>query len=295
MGGTATTTQQQQQQSQTQPWAPAQPMLQGLLSQINGAQAAVNPLQSGAIGTLTTNALNAPSYAAPGQNLAADLFAGGTDRSGRVAGAFDALSGNLGPIAAGKTLDPGQNPYLRGALDTVANDVTQNVNSQFAAAGRDLSGMNQQALARGIAQGEAPLMLNQYNTERGNQMNAAGTLYNAGVNTASTLSGLDQTALANRLQGLGVAGALPALQDQSANRILAAQAQGFGLPLQQIGMLEGLGIPLAQLGSQSSGTSFGTTSQSQPVGPTLLGGVLGGLGLLGKAGFFGGVSGGAGR
>jgi hypothetical protein len=289
MGGSTTTTQQQQQQSQTQPWAPAQPMLQGILSQISGVQPGVNPLQTGAIGALTNNALNAPSYAAPAQNLANDLFAGGTDRTGRVAQAFDALQGNLGPIAAGQTLDPNQNPYLRGALDTVLNDVTQNVNSQFAAAGRDLSGYNQQAVARGVAQGEAPLIMNQYNTERANQMNAANTLYNAGVNSATTLSGLDQTALANRLQGLGVANALPALEDQSANRILAAQGQGFGLPLQQIGMLENLGIPIAHLGSQSRGESLGTTTQTQPVGPTLLGAALGGAGLLGKMGFFGGI------
>jgi hypothetical protein len=290
MGGTTTTTQQQQ-QNQTQPWAPAQPMLQGILSQLNGVQPGVNALQTGAIGTLTANALNAPSYAAPVQNLANDLFSGGPDRTGRVAQAFDALQSNLGPTAAGQTLDPNRNPYLRGALDTVLNDVTQNVNSQFAAAGRDLSGYNQQALARGVAQAEAPLIMNQYNTERANQMNAVNALYNAGVNTATTLSGLDRTALANRLQGLGVANALPALEDQSANRILAAQAQGYGLPLQQIGLLENLGMPIAQLGSQSSGTSLGTTSQSVPVGPSLLGATLGGLGLLGKMGFFGGLGG----
>src|ERR1700731_986534 len=146
MGGTATTTQQQQSQSQTQPWAPAQPMLQAILSQLGGVQAAANPLQANAIGTLTANAIDAPSYAAPGRTLAADLFAGGPDRSAGVTAAYDALNRELGPVAAGQTLDPSRNPTLRGALDTVANDVTQNIDSQFAAAGRDLSGMNQQTL-----------------------------------------------------------------------------------------------------------------------------------------------------
>jgi hypothetical protein len=288
MGGSTTTTQQQQQQSQTSPWAPAQPMLQGILGQLSSVDTAPNTTQLGALDTLTANARNAPSYAGQGRDLASALFAGGTDRTGRVADAFDALKSELGPTAAGRTLDPSANPYLRGALDTVNNDVTQNINSQFAAAGRDLSGMNQQAVARGIAQGEAPLLFNQYNTERGNQMSAANALYNAGVGSATTLSGLDQTAMANRLQGLGVANAIPGLEDQGASRLLAAQAQAYGLPLQQLGMLEGLGIPIAQLGSQTSGSSTGSTRQEQPLGPTLLGGVLGGLGLLGRIGMLGG-------
>jgi hypothetical protein len=41
---------------------------------------------------------------------------------------------------------------------------------------------------------------------------------------------------------------------------------------------------LAQLGSQSSGTSQGTTTQSVPLSQQIAGGAIGGLGLLGALG-----------
>jgi len=73
----------------------------------------------------------------------------GTDRTGIVNDAYRDLKTNLAPFASGAYADPSGNPALRGWLDTINGDVMQRVNSQFAAAGRDLSGMNQQALARG--------------------------------------------------------------------------------------------------------------------------------------------------
>jgi hypothetical protein len=67
------------------------------------------------------------------------------------------------------------------------------------------------ALARGLAQGEGGLIANQYNADAARALGAAGTLYNAGNTTAGTLSGLNQTALGNELQGAGLAGQIPAL------------------------------------------------------------------------------------
>ena len=63
----------------------------------------------------------------------------------------------------------------------------------------------------------------------------------------------------------------------------------------------GLLTPLAQLGSQTSGTSQGTTTQSVPLSQQIIGGAVGGLGLLGAlgglptAGMGGGLLGGIGR
>ncbi len=43
--------------------------------------------------------------------------------------------------------------------------------------------MNTQTLARGIAQGEAPVLANEYDTARGQQINAINSLYGAGNTT----------------------------------------------------------------------------------------------------------------
>ena len=44
----------------------------------------------------------------------------------------------------------------------------------FAGAGRDLSGLNTQTLARGLSQGEGQLVANQYNANVANQLGAMG-------------------------------------------------------------------------------------------------------------------------
>ena len=54
------------------------------------------------------------------------------------------------------------------------------VNGQFAGAGRDLSGLNQQYLGRGITAAEAPILLNQYNQNVAQRQQAASGLLGAG-------------------------------------------------------------------------------------------------------------------
>ncbi len=153
------------------------------------------------------------------------------------------------------------------------------MNDQFAAAGRDLSPGNSQALAYGLAQGEAPVIASQYNTNVGNQLAAANTLFNAGNTTASGLTGLSQTALGNQLQGANLAGELPGLLTAPAQAELAAANTAHALPLQNLAQYDRLLTPLAGLGSQSSGTSQGTTTQSVPLSQQIAGGAIGGLGL----------------
>ena len=110
------------------------------------------------------------------------------------------LQSQLTPYANGSMI--GNNPALQAQLDQIASDTTNQVNSQFAAAGRDGSGMNQQTLARGIAQGEAPVIAGQYNQDVANQLSAANALYGAQNSTSGLLSGLTQQGLANQLQGV---------------------------------------------------------------------------------------------
>jgi hypothetical protein len=112
-------------------------------------------------------------------------------------------------------------------LDVIQNDVGNSVNSQFAAAGRDMSGANQQAYGRGIAQGYAPALMQAQ--QQGLQ--SAQDLYNAGNTTAGLLTGLNQTGLQN--QGQGVDASTSALQarDSGANQLLNIGQQQRALPV----------------------------------------------------------------
>lgn len=75
-----------------------------------------------------------------------------------------AAQGELQKTISGGYLDPTQNP----AWQTMMDGVTNQVNSQFGAAGRTGSGANAEALARGITQGGAGI----YDQERQRQMQA---------------------------------------------------------------------------------------------------------------------------
>jgi len=64
----------------------------------------------------------------------------------------------------------------------------------------------------------------------------------------------------------------------------AAASTAQALPLQNLALQENLLTPLARLGSESSGTSQGTTTQSVPLSQQIIGGAVGGLGLIGALG-----------
>jgi hypothetical protein len=105
------------------------------------------------------------------------------------------------PLASNTNYNPYDTPGFKDALSTTISDITNSTNGQFAAAGRDFSGANSQALGRGIMQGVAPTIAQQYNQNIQNQQGAAGNLYNAGNMNAGLLSGLQQQHLQN--QGAG--------------------------------------------------------------------------------------------
>jgi hypothetical protein len=152
------------------------------------------------------------------------------------------------------------NPALQAQLDQIASDTTNQVNSQFAAAGRDGSGMNQQTLARGIAQGEAPVIAAQYNQDIANQLNAANSLYGAQNSTSGLLSGLTQQGLANQLQGVTSSQDALNAQNYTPQQQLALAQLAQSIPAQNLSLLAQIGVPIAQLGTQTSGTS-NTTQQ----------------------------------
>src|SRR5215475_3232172 len=197
----------------------------------------------------------------------------------------------LQPFASGDYLNPASNPALQGYLGTIQNDVANQGNGMFAGAGPDLSGANQQALARGIAQGEAPVLNDAYNTARNQQLVAINSLYGAGNTTGGLLSQFDQTRLANEQAGLNAAKTAQAFAMDPYNQQLAIEAQRRGIPLSTLQAMTGIATPIAGLGQTSNGTSTQTTSSPfNPLsllplalapmtgGGSLAGGILGGLG-----------------
>jgi hypothetical protein len=278
MGGTSTS--QQTQSSQTNPWAPAQPELQGMLGQINSnlGSTGLTTGENQALNTLQNNGQNyttsyAPQIAGYAQNL---LSGGGANaQAPNVQNGLSQYQQQLMPYANGSMV--GNNPALQAQLQQIQSDVGNSVNGQFAAAGRDFSGANQQAYGRGVAQGEAPVIANQYNQDVQNQLGAAGSLYGAQNSTSGLLSGLNQQGLANQQQGVQASQDALNSQNQGANAALQAEAARRGIPVQALGLLAQIGIPIAGLGGQSTGQSSGSQTMS---GAQQFGLITGGLGSL---------------
>jgi hypothetical protein len=289
MGGTSKQT--STQSSTTAPWTEAQPALQGILSQLTGnlGKAGITGAETGALDTLVSNANNASSTYAPQIGAyAKDLLGGGgaTDQAGNVNANYQRYVDQTNPLASNTNYNPYDTPGFKDALSTTISDITNSTNGQFAAAGRDFSGMNSQTLGRGIMQGVAPTIAAQYNQNVNNQQGAAGNLYNAGNTNAGILSGLNQQKLANQGQGVNAAGMATEAQNAGANATLQAEAARRGIPVQALGLLAQIGVPIAGLGSQSTGQG---TQTNQMSGAQQFNSIAGGIGGLFKSFFPGGL------
>lgn len=279
MGGTSTST--QTQQSTSAPWEAAQPALQSILGQLNPLiqNSGLNSTESNAISQLSQNAAQGNPYTSQINSLVSNLFNGGgaTAQAPALQSGLSNLQSELTPYANGSMI--GNNPALQSQLSQIQNDVTNQVNGQFAAAGRDMSGANQQALARGISQGEAPVIASQYNQDIANQLNAANTLYGAQNTTSGLLSGLTQQGLANQLQGVTSSQDALNAQNYTPEQQLALAQLAQSIPAQNLSLLAQIGIPIAQLGQQTSGTTQGTQQMS---GAQQFGTIAQGIGNLFK-------------
>lgn len=277
MGGQSSST--QTQQSQTAPWEAAQPMLQSILGQLGTGlnNTGLTGAETGALNTLQANAAQGNPYAGQIGGYAQSLLNGGgaNAQADNVQGNLGAFRSQLMPYANGSMV--GNNPALAAQLAQIQTDVSNSVNGQFAAAGRDFSGANQMAYGRGVAAAEAPVIAAQYNQDVANQLNAANALYNAGNTTAGTLSGMQQNYLANQGQGVTAAQSALDAQNYGANATLAEEAQRRGIPVQALSLLAQIGVPIAGLGKQTDGT---TTSTQQLSGADEFGKIAGGIGNI---------------
>ena len=264
MSGTSSST--QQQSSTTQPWAAAQPALQGILTQLKPMieNSGLNGAQTGAINQLSTNAAGGNPYASQiGANANGLLNGGGaTNQAGAVNQNYQNYQAQTNPLASNTNYNPFDTPGFRDAINTATSDITNATNGQFAAAGRDFSGANSMALGRGLTQGLAPTIAAQYNQNVQNQQGAASNLFNAGNTNAGIQAGLQQQDVANRQAGTQAATDALSAKNWGPTATLAAEGLRQGIPAQNLGMLANIGVPIAGLGSQSQGTSTGTQTMS---------------------------------
>lgn len=231
-----------------------------------------NAAYTGALGNLNFGYNN--NMGSDLSNIAQNSISAGGDPQGLLA----QQRANLNPIA-NANLDPTQTPGMANVLKTIQNDVSNNVNSQFAGAGRSLSGLNQQAIARGISQGEAQPLLAQYNQNVQNTMGANQNLGAVGGQYNTNLGAAGQ---------LGAAA--PGLATAGDSAILALNQQQRLQPYQTLGVQENLLNPIAGLGGTVVGQ--GAAQGSQTASPltqfgqanSALGSGLSG-GLLGIGGF----------
>jgi len=279
MGGQSTTS--QTQQSTSAPWQAAQPDLTSILGQLNPliANSGLTPTESSAINQLSQNASQGNPFTGQITGLATNLLNGGgaTAQAPALQSGLSTLQSQLTPFANGSMV--GNDPALQAQLAQIASDTTNQVNGQFAAAGREFSGANQQALARGIAQGEAPVIASQFNQDVANQMNAANSLFGAQNTTSNALSGLNQQALANQLQGVSSAQDALNAQNYAPQQQLALAQLAQNIPAQNLSLLAQIGVPIAGLGGQSTSNSQGTQDMS---GAQQFATIAGGLGSLAK-------------
>ena len=264
MGGKSSAESTQTTKSVTDPWAPAQPVLTDILGKLRPMvnDVGLTGAETGAFNNLSQSAQQGNQFAPQINDFAGNLMQGGgaSDQAGRVTGAYNNLNTQLSPYANGSMI--GNNPALKAQLDTIMSDVGNSINGQFAAAGRDFSGANQQAYGRGVAQGIAPVLAAQYNTDVGRQFDAANAIYGAGNNTATTLTGMNQQGLNNRLQGVTTAQSAMDAKNYGDNMTLNLEAAKRSIPAEALGLLAQIGIPIANLGQTFNGTQQSNSSQT---------------------------------
>jgi hypothetical protein len=171
-------------------------MLENLINQEQGLSTSLTPQQTSAYGLLNSEASGIPNFTSQAAGVANNQFNYNTNpQQVMETNALSGLNTTLSPYLSSSFLNPYSTPGFSDALKTTNSDITNQINSQFAAAGRDLSPANTTALARGLSQGEGGLIANQYNTNVNAQQAAANALFSGANTTAGGLTALQQAAL----------------------------------------------------------------------------------------------------
>lgn len=273
----ATTTQ----QSSSQPWSAATPLLQNLINQYGSTNTGVTGGQSTALSNLSDAASSVPNFGSTAAGGVNSLFSSSTaPQVGMIQSGYNDLKTNLGGAADPNNINPLTDPGIGDTLSALNKNITNSVKGVYAGSGRDPSGAGSFAgsLATGLAQGEAPVITNEYNADRANQQGAASTLYNASGTTAGNITGQNQVPLSNIQAGIQSAGMIPGLYTAPAATQLAAantaQAQPFANMSPELQAALGLGA----LGTNTTGTSTATPANNPLM--NIIGGTAAGAGIL---------------
>ncbi len=285
--GTSSQTQQANQAanttSQTNPYGPSEGVLSSLIQAINNQSAPLNNGGAGLRPNETANYQQAinnvgqiPNFGPAAAQTASNILQTGGDPTGILR----SQASNLNPLAQlGRGdmsgLDPTRTPGMQNVLDTIRSDISNQVNGQFAGAGRSLSGLNTQALSRGISQGEAVPLLNQYNQNISNMLGAN-----------NQLGGVQSGAMGNIGQAFNFANAAPGLASQGPLTSEAITQQQNLQPFNYIGAATNLINPIAGLGGTVSGSQAANTQGSGTATNSALSQLGQGLGLLNPLGAF---------
>lgn len=253
---------------QTDPWDEAIPQLRDFLGTL-GRSSPTNPgpneTQSTAITQLENNAAAGNPHVGDIEHLTNDLFAT-TSGAPAVHQGYDELNRRLTPTADGTNLNVANDPNLQRLLQMAGDDTAGRINSQFAGAGRDMSGINQQSVAKGVGQAQLPILVDQLNREKGRTDAAARTLFDANTTAETTGANLDRQAADLRARGIDTAAAGVAARDEGPSKILALEELRKKMPFDEMGWLAELLYGAAGLGNQSSGTSYSRGNQQSIAG-----------------------------
>lgn len=246
------------QESEQDPWDVATPYIKDFLGRLNKNSTGVGEITQGQTDALTQlqqNAKTGNPYAGDIDTLARDML-GAKSNSGLVRDGYDQFKAQQDPLARGDNVAGFMNdPQLRALLDSVGTDVASRVNSQFAGAGRDLSGKNQNSIARGITSATAPILVEQLSREKARSDAASRDLFAASGQAASGITSADQAASALRAAGIDVGDKALAAKDYGATRSLEVESAKKKLPVDELSWLAEMLYGAGQLGSQSKGQS----------------------------------------
>lgn len=276
------------------PWGPAQPALQmgldnamSLYSNNVGFQPYTGQTQAG-LSSQTQGALDQTQQLAQGQGgllgQAGYNYATGLINNGGMSADQRAALAPLQATANGDFLNQ-TNPYLQQMLDANAERVRNQVNSSMSGAGRYGSGAHTTQLAKGITDATAPILYQNYDSERQRQLSAAQGLtdiYGQASNRALQTAGMGASLTdqlydpASRLAGVGQ------VYDDRSQQAINDQIELFNQqqsrPWEQLGRLNAIATGAGQMG--------GTQTSTKPVAKQstlqqLLGYGTLGAGLLG--------------
>lgn len=243
-GGTTTTT-------NSDPWEGQQPYLKDIMAKAQGLYNAEGPSY---YPNSTVSPFTDQQRAAFDQAYQFGMGGGSAAMQGAVGNVADTLNGTY--LMAG-------NPYFSAMSDRIAAEVMPRVNASFEAAGRGDSGLASRAAALGLGDAIGGLAYQNYGTERGNQMTAAGLA-----------PGIDQGIYSGLNAATGAAGMYQQMSQQQLNDLVNRWNYNQNLDWNKLGNYS----QMVQ-GNYGQNTTTTSNAASNPFG-TIMGGLMGGLGLF---------------